>query len=446
MTEKGERAVGFGKEFMWGAASAAYQVEGAFDEDGKGLGIWDALSDGHVKHGENGNCACDHYHRYKEDIALMKKMGLKAYRFSVSWPRIMPEEGVVSEKGIRFYQNLVEELETAGIEPLCTLFHWNLPMWLHEKGGWKHKGIENYFAEYVRIVVQALSNKVSWWMTFNEPACFVTLGYFAGIHAPFEKNQQAEQLAPVLVKNVLLSHGKAVQVIRKEAIRTPRIGIALNAKVYTPPEETEKEIRRAESETFSEKNQMFGYNLWADPMIKGESVSMIKEKIDEQEMQMICQPLDFLGFNSYNSDNYEQGSIFADHAYPGLPRTSMGWPITPDVLYWSIRYLYDRYQIPILVTENGMANLDFVMEDEKVHDPQRISFMKQYLKGVKRAAEEGFPVLGYMYWSLLDNFEWAEGYDKRFGLIYVDYRTQERTLKDSAYWYADVIKNNGEQL
>ena len=216
----------FSKDFIWGAASAAYQVEGAYNEDGKGMGIWDALSDGHVKHGDNGNVACDHYHRYKEDVALMKEMGLKAYRFSVSWPRIIPEEGVVNPKGIEFYQNLVQELLDAGIEPMCTIFHWNLPMWIYEKGGWYCEEISDYFAEYTKVVVEALSDKVSYWMTVNEPACFIGAGYIAGAHAPFEslikgldmskpeaRGQIAQKMA-VLTKNTLLSHGKAVQTIR----------------------------------------------------------------------------------------------------------------------------------------------------------------------------------------------------------------------------------------
>lgn len=232
--------------YLGGASSAAYQLEGAYKEDGKGPGIWDALSDGHVKRNENGNKACDHYHRYKEDVALMKKMGLKAYRFSVSWPRIMPKEGVVNEKGIRFYQNLVRELREAGIEPMCTLFHWNLPLWLHEKGGWACAEISEHFAAYVKVVVQALSDQVSWWMTINEPACFIGLGYLDGIHAPFEKHGVDDAIFPVLVKNVLLSHGKAVQTIRREARTEPKIGMALNAWVYIPAKETEEEIRRAE--------------------------------------------------------------------------------------------------------------------------------------------------------------------------------------------------------
>lgn len=440
----------FANEFLWGAASAAYQVEGAYDADQKGMGIWDALSSGHVKHGENGNVACDHYHRYKEDIALMKKIGLKSYRFSVSWPRIMPQEGQVNEKGLEFYRNLVAELCDAGIEPMCTLFHWNLPMWVYEKGGWHYEGISDIFADYVEQVVNALSDKVTYWMTMNEPACFVGNGYVTGTHAPFENNlsnlDKLGEILPPICKNVLLSHGKAVQVIRKCAKSSPKIGAALNASLMMPWKETKEEIAAAKEATFSENTGFAGMDFWAGPMINGTLSPMLAPFFSEEERKEVNQPLDFLGYNCYNADNYNEYTGPNPAVYPGMPRTAMEWPITPDALYWAVKFFYEKYGLPIMITENGMANLDFVMSDGKVHDPQRIEYMKMYLKGLKRAADEGMPVIGYQYWSILDNFEWAEGYDKRFGLIYVDYRTQERTLKDSALWYADVIAENGACL
>lgn len=444
----------FSKDFIWGAASAAYQVEGAYNEDGKGMGIWDALSDGHVKHGDNGNVACDHYHRYKEDVALMKEMGLKAYRFSVSWPRIIPEEGVVNPKGIEFYQNLVQELLDAGIEPMCTIFHWNLPMWIYEKGGWYCEEISDYFAEYTKVVVEALSDKVSYWMTVNEPACFIGAGYIAGAHAPFEslikgldmskpeaRGQIAQKMA-VLTKNTLLSHGKAAQTIRKYAVKTPQIGMALNGSIYTPWENTETGVAEAKAQTFTENPMVFNLGWWADPMILGTMPPALAPFVNAEELEMIRQPLDFFGYNCYNSNNYSEDWGSNEHVYEGQPRTAMDWPITPDVLYWAAKFIYERYQLPVLITENGMANLDFVMSDGKVHDPQRIDFLQKYIGGLEKVAEEGVPLVGYMYWSILDNFEWAEGYDKRFGLVHVDYQTQKRTRKDSSYWYADVIKRN----
>lgn len=441
--------MGFSKDFLWGASSAAYQIEGAYDEDGKGAGIWDALSTGHVKHGENGNIACDHYHRYKEDIALMKEMGLKAYRFSISWPRIMPQEGKINEKGIMFYKNLVTELINAGIEPLCTIFHWNLPMWLHEKGGWHCEKISDYFAEYTKTVVDALSDKVTYWMTVNEPACFIGNGYVTGMHAPFENCMDLEhpenmlEKVSALSKNVFLAHGKAVSVIRAHAKKSPKIGIALNGFVITPSEESPDEISNAKAATYNEQGGFGSINWWADPMIKGEIPQMMKHLITEEERKIICQPLNFFGFNCYNSANYDEYSGYNAAVYPGMPRTAMGWSITSDVLYWAARFIYERYGLPVLITENGMANVDFIMSDGKVHDPQRIEYMKAYISGLQKAAEEGIPVIGYMYWSVMDNFEWAEGYDYRFGLLYVDYQTQKRIRKDSSYWYSDVISANG---
>lgn len=438
----------FPKSFLWGAASAAYQVEGAYAEDGKGPGIWDALSDGHVQHGENGNVACDHYHRYREDVALMKEMGLKSYRFSVSWPRVMPAPGVVNEKGLDFYRSLVAELRAAGIEPLCTLFHWNLPMWMHEQGGWHNPAVADAFAEYVGVVVDALSDQVRYWMTINEPACFIGNGYVTGVHAPFEKTldkplpEMFANLA-VLTRNCLLAHGKAVQVIRARAKTPPKIGMALNGAVYLPAEETEEAIAAARALTFPEQPFFSHFSWWADPMVLGKAPAGLEQALSAQDLAVIHQPLDFFGFNCYQSNDYDEYTGPNPAVYPGMPRTSMGWPITPDALYWAVRFLGERYGLPLLVTENGMANTDFVMTDGKVHDPQRIDFLQRYLTGLQRAAEEGADLIGYCYWSLLDNFEWAEGYDKRFGLVYVDYPTQRRIPKDSAAWYAEVIRRNG---
>ncbi|MDR1642975.1 MAG: beta-glucosidase [Clostridiales bacterium] len=440
--------MGFSEGFIWGAASAAHQVEGAYDEDGKGLGIWDALSAGHVKHGENGNVACDHYHRFKEDIALMKEIGIKAYRFSVSWPRIVPEPGKVNEKGLQFYKELVQELKEAGIEPMCTLFHWNLPMWLHELGGWRYEGISDAFAEYAKIVVEALSDKVEKWMTLNEPTCFIGLGYGIGVHAPFEKGiekPQDEMKADIasLSKNALLAHGKAAKAIRENAVLPPKIGIAFNGALAAPVSDRPEDIEAARAAT-SPENSFFGnVSWWADPSILGKLPPLLEKVTTPEELAVIYQPLDFFGYNCYNTSNYEDRGGINPAVYPGMPRTAMDWPITPDALYWAAKLFHERYGLPILITENGMANIDFVMSDGKVHDPQRIEYLKGYIGGLQKAAEEGVPVLGYLYWSILDNFEWAEGYDKRFGLIHVDYRTQKRVRKDSSYWYSDVIKNNG---
>ena len=441
----------FPKDFFWGAASAAHQVEGAYNEDGKGLGIWDALCEGKVKHGENGNVACDHYHRYKEDVAIMKELGLKHYRFSISWPRVLPNGiGKVNEAGLQFYKNLVNELVEAGIEPMITLYHWNLPMALYEQGGWKNEQSPEWFEEYTKVIVEALSDKVKYWMTFNEFQIFVGAGYLAGIHAPFE--QDPNSLLSI-TKNVLLAHGKSVKAIRKYAKQEVKVGIAPTGSSFVPEDESPESIEFARSMTFGSKMAMFGNQYWADPIVLGvfpeecwKQFGLESSPISEEELKEIHQPLDFYGFNVYQSSNYQDYEGKNPDRPTGVPISTMDWPITPEVLYWSTRFLYERYQLPILITENGMANTDFVMLDGKVHDPQRIDYIHRYLKNLKRAVEEGIPVLGYSYWSIMDNYEWAEGYDRRFGLIYVNYQTLERTVKDSGYWYADVIKTNGENI
>ncbi len=441
--------MGFPEGFLWGAASAAYQVEGAWDADGKGMGIWDALSGGHVAHGENGNTACDHYRRFREDVALMKQLGLKAYRFSVSWPRVMPRQGEINEKGLQFYSDLVDELLAAGIEPMCTVFHWNLPMWLHEKGGWHSEETADAMAAFAGLLSERLSDRVGYWMTLNEPACFIGLGYDAGVHAPFERAALMEEgerrrVLGGLTRTVLLAHGKAVRAIRERACRQVRVGIAMNGRIYTPGDSTD--ASEALAKTFPEEGSVHSVNWWMDAAILGKPCRSLAPFLSEEDLGILCQRMDFLGFNCYNSSDYEDFTGPNPKVFPGMPRTAMGWPITPEVLCWAARYLYGRYRLPVLITENGMANTDFVMSDGKVHDPQRIEYLKGYLTGLEKAAEEGIPLIGYLYWSILDNFEWAAGYDKRFGLIHVDYRTQERTLKDSALWYARVIATNGAAL
>lgn len=438
----------FSQDFLWGAASAAYQIEGAYDEDGKGPSIWDALSDGHIAHGDSGRIACDHYHRFREDVALMKQIGLKAYRFSISWPRVMPEEGKVNEKGLDFYRSLVDELLSAGITPLCTLYHWDLPLWVHEKGGWLSDSVSEEFAAFAAVVVEALSDKVSYWMTFNEGTSFIGEGYLHGTHAPFESipagsEEEAEKVL-ILTKNLLLAHARAARVIRETAILPPQIGIATDSTLFMPESETEEDIQKAREKTFADNLNHYYLNWWLDPIMKGEAHPRLHKMLSASEMALIHQPLDFLGWNCYLANNYNDSPDAKP--WPGMPRTNMGWAVTPDALYWGVRFIHERYGLPIIISENGVAIIDFKMDDGRVHDPQRIQFMKWYLRGLKRAADEGYPIKGYMAWSIMDNLEWAHGFDKRFGLIYVDFRTQERILKDSAYWYADLIQTNGESL
>ncbi|MBQ9713951.1 MAG: family 1 glycosylhydrolase [Clostridia bacterium] len=436
--------MGFSKDFFWGAASASHQIEGAYLEDGKTLNIWDAFVEGHVARGDDGKVACDHYHRYKEDVALMKKIGLKSYRFSISWARIFPDDsGKINEKGLQFYKNLVNELIEAGIKPMCTLYHWDMPMWVFEKGGWEKEENIPYFVRYAEACVKELSDKIEYWLTFNEPEAFISAGYESGEHAPFL--QLSGERVKAITRNVMLAHGRAVLAMRKAAARPIKIGTAHAACVTSPANETPEEIEKARVSTF-ETDRPYFCSWWADPVFLGKRQAGTNYLSDE-DLKIIHQPLDFYAFNMYNADGYGAPKNQSNpRSYPGYPLTAMDWPITPECLYWGARFCYERYGLPIMITENGMANLDFIMLDGEVHDPQRIDYVHRHLLGLKRAADEGVPVIGYQYWSIMDNFEWALGYSRRFGLIYVDYPTQRRILKDSALFYAEVIKTNGENL
>lgn len=448
----------FPENFMWGAASASYQIEGGWQEDGKGPSIWDVMSKepGRMSRGESGDVASDHYHHMREDVALLKEMGLKTYRFSISWSRVLPEGiGKVNEKGLQFYSDLVDELLGAGIQPLVTLYHWDLPYALYEKGGWKNPDIIQWFGEYVKVVVEALSDRVEYWITINEPQMFIGLGYLIGVHAPFEKCFPQELIA--ISHNVLMAHGNAVKIIRAYAKRTPKVGMSPTGDVFLPDGDTEEAIQTAREKSFAFDPFAFtmGNSWWADPVFLGNypkaAYEMYPEEmkiVKQEDLELISQPLDFYGFNAYNGTvpfgREENG--YSEYGYPGSPKTTCGWDVTPSVLYWSPKFLYERYQLPILVTENGMAGMDWISLDGRVHDMQRIDFLHRYLLELKKAIEEGIPVLGYTCWSAMDNLEWNRGYEMRFGLIYIDYRTQKRTIKDSGYWYKKVIESNGQSL
>ncbi len=427
--------------FLWGAAGAAYQVEGAWDEDGKAPSIWDALCEGRIAHGDDGRTACDHYHRFPEDVALMKAIGLKSLRFSVSWPRVIPSPGKVNEKGLDFYVRLVKALAENGIEPLCTLYHWDMPLWVYEKGGWENEETAELFAAYTETVVKALSPWVRYWFTFNEPQIFIGMGYHTGEHPPFLTEPAT---LPRVSRNVMLAHGKAVEIIRARAVRPPLIGFAPTGSVCLPLDGSEEEIERARAQSYPDDCGPRDNNWWADPIVLGRIPRPLRGTVTEKDLETICRPLDFYAFNVYFANDLmgADGKPLTRHA-PGRPRTAMGWPVTPEVMYWAARFHYERYRLPLMITENGMAAYDFRSEDGRVHDPQRAAFIRTYLKQLEKAMAEGVPVIGYQYWSLLDNFEWTCGYDMRFGLIYVDFVTKERVPKDSAREYARIIRENG---
>ena len=451
----------FRKDFVWGAATAAYQIEGAAYEGGKGRSVWDAACEnGHfVFNRHSAKVGCDHYHRFREDVALMKEMGLKAYRFSVNWPRLMPHgTGDVNPDGVRFYNELIDELLKAGIEPYITVFHWEYPYDLFLRGGWLNPDIGNWFAGYTEAVVKCLGDRVTHWITFNEPQCFLGLGYGDGSHAPGYILPEAEIIR--CVHNSLIAHGKAADVLRAAGGDRFRIGYVSTMQSAVPAEETEECIAAARVALFCAKPEvpiLWNITMVADPLYLGEYPSDLLERLEkglpagwENDMALISRPLDFFGINIY------QGKRFRVHT-DGLPElappktgeahTANLWGFEPEILRWGPRFLYERYKKPVVVTENGMAAADWVHRDGKVHDPDRIDYLARCLSGLEKAVtEDKIQAEGYFCWSLLDNFEWSFGYRDRFGLVYVDYGTQERILKDSALWYGEVARTNGASL
>ena len=448
----------FNKDFVWGAATAAYQIEGAYRQDGKGLSIWDvaAHSEGFVKNGDTGDGACDHYNRYKEDVKIMKEIGIKGYRFSIAWTRVLPEGiGRINQKGLDFYDKLIDQLLENDIHPYATLFHWDYPMELYIRGGWLNPDSPKWFAEYAKIIVDRLSDRVTYWFTLNEPQCFIGMGHSEGKHAPGIRLPLSQVLTAG--HNALLAHGMAVDVIRKNAKQPSKIGYAPCGLIKIPATNNEKDIAAARKATFSvvEKDH-WNNTWWMDPVFLGEypqdGLKLFEEDLPhfgEDDFKIISQPIDFCGVNIYHSEKVKEdnnGGFAIERVMEGRARTALHWSVTPESLYWGPKFLYERYQKPIFITENGLSNCDWVALDGKIHDPQRIDFLHRYLRAYKQAAEEGIPLEGYFCWSLMDNFEWAEGYDERFGLVHVDFQTLKRTKKDSAYWYKEVIATNGINL
>lgn len=449
----------FKKDFVWGAATAAYQVEGAAYEDGKGLSIWDVFSheDGKVWEGNTGDISADHYHRLEEDIQIMKQLGLKAYRFSLSWPRIIPAGiGKINEKGLEFYDRLINLLKENDIEPYVTLFHWDLPYALHQQGGWMNPQIPDWFAEYTKVVVERFSDRVSHWMTINEPQIFIGFGYIEGIFAPGLKVLKRDYVQAI--HNTLLAHGKAVQTIRKYSKQPCKISFATCGAFTIPNTNSEQDIAAAKAALFNfePKHVAWNMSLWMDPIYlktyPKEYIEHFGEYLPENymdDMEIIGQELDFIGVNIYNGNYIEMGPDGKHQISKqpiGYDITACNWNIVPKIMYWSSKFFYERYKLPIIITENGLSLHDKIHLDSKVHDLDRIDFLNRYLLELRNAAKDGVPIDGYFHWSLLDNFEWASGYRERFGLVYVNYETSERTIKDSGYWYKQVIETNGENL
>lgn len=433
----------FPSNFLWGAATAAYQVEGAWNEDGKGESIWDRFSHtpGKVKNGDTGDVACDHYHRYPEDIALMRQLGLKGYRFSISWPRIFPNgAGLVNPAGLDFYDRLVDRLLAANIQPFATLYHWDLPQALEDQGGWRNRDTTSYFADYTATMVKRLGDRVKHWATFNEPGVVAYVGHFwGGGHAPgFNDEKIANQVA----HHLMVAHGQAVQTIRSidSALNA---GIVLNIWPHEPASENPKDIAAAEK-AWQESTEL----VFLDPIFRGHyppawlrKTGDAAPKVAPGDIALIGQKLDFLGINYYARVRIDANGRAAP--LENAEYTEMNWEVHAEALYRILVRMSREYHLPPLyITENGAAFKDEVSADGKVHDPRRQAYLKEHFIEAHKAMQAGVDMRGYFVWSLMDNFEWAEGYTKRFGLIHIDYETQKRTLKDSAEWYTKVIREN----
>jgi beta-glucosidase len=444
--------------FIWGAAAASYQIEGAWNEGGKGLSIWDvhAHQPGSIWGNHTGDVACDHYHRYQEDIDLMEGIGLNAYRLSISWPRILPNgTGTVNKPGLDFYDKLIDELLSRKIDPCVTLFHWDFPQQLFLRGGWLNADSPKWFAEYTKLVVDRFSDRVTQWITLNEPQCFIGLGHLTGEHAPGLKLSLSEAL--LAGHHSLMAHGMAVEVIRTRARKKPQVGWAPAMTCSFPKTNSPANIAAARQHTMSVSGDNFWNNTWwADAPILGHypeeglrAYGDAVPKFQQSDFNIIHQPLDFYGCNVYTGvpvEADENGKPRVCDFPVGHPQTAFLWKVAPEAAYWGPKFLSERYQLPIVITENGMANHDWISVDGEVHDPSRIDFLTRYLRQIEKAIVDGVDIRGYFHWSIMDNFEWAEGYKHRFGLIHVDYQTQKRTLKDSAHWYRELICTRGGVL
>ncbi|MCX7799809.1 MAG: GH1 family beta-glucosidase [Fimbriimonadales bacterium] len=448
----------FADGFAWGVATAAYQIEGAATGDGRGPCVWDMFcrKPGAVYHGHNGDIACDHYRLWREDVALMRELGVRAYRFSVSWPRVLPEGvGTVNEAGLEFYDRLVDALLEAGIQPWVTLFHWDFPLSLYHRGGWLNPDSASWFADYAEIVARRLGDRVRHWMTLNEPQCFISLGLQSGHHAPGDRLRFDEVL--LASHHTLVASGKATQVLRAHSPGC-RVGVvpAIGPGIPKDPQSAADREAAARRTFDAAPDSLWGMGWWIDPIVFGRYPDQALEtfgekapKATDEQMRAISEPIDFIGLNVYTGWEVsadEEGRAAASPEPQGAPKTMMDWIVDDRCLYWGPRQFWERYGKPIAITENGLAGMDWVALDGKVHDPQRIDYTRRHLRQLAQAAQEGVQVLGYLHWSFLDNFEWAFGYNRRFGLVYVDYATQRRVPKDSFHWYAETIRCNGSNL
>ncbi|MET7711794.1 GH1 family beta-glucosidase [Streptomyces sp. NPDC005407] len=444
--------------FRWGTATAAYQIEGAATEDGRTPSIWDTFcrTPGKVRNGDSGDIAADHYHRMREDIALMKQLGVTDYRFSVAWPRVQPTgRGPAVQKGLDFYRRLTDELLEAGIRPVATLYHWDLPQELEDAGGWPQRETARRFGDYAGIMADALGDRVATWTTLNEPWCAAFLGYGSGVHAPGRTSASASLRAAHYFN---LAHGLAAQVLHTALPSTSEISLTLNLHAVRPLTDSAADLDAAR------RIDAVGNRIFLDPVFHGRiPEDLVRDTaavtdwafVQDGDLEVISTPIDSLGINYYSPTVVGSGSSDSPSPWAGAeehvrflpapgPRTAMDWPVDADGLYELLTRLRDDLPgVPLVITENGAAYDDYADPSGEVHDPERVEYLRAHLSAVHRAIGAGADVRGYFLWSLLDNFEWAYGYSKRFGIVHVDFATQRRTFKDSARWYGDVIARGG---
>jgi beta-glucosidase len=444
--------------FRWGTATAAYQIEGAATEDGRTPSIWDTFcrTPGKVRNGDSGDIAADHYHRMREDVALMKQLGVTDYRFSIAWPRVQPTgRGPAVQKGLDFYRRLTDELLEAGIRPVATLYHWDLPQELEDAGGWPQRETARRFGDYAGIMADALGDRVATWTTLNEPWCAAFLGYGSGVHAPGRTSASASLRAAHYLN---LAHGLAAQVLHTALPSTSEISLTLNLHAVRPLTDSAADLDAAR------RIDAVGNRIFLDPVFHGRiPEDLVRDTaavtdwafVQDGDLEVISTPIDSLGINYYSPTVVGAGSSDSPSPWAGAeehvrflpapgPRTAMDWPVDADGLYeLLIRLRDDLPGVPLVITENGAAYDDYADPSGEVHDPERVEYLRAHLSALHRAIGAGADVRGYFLWSLLDNFEWAYGYSKRFGIVHVDFATQRRTFKDSARWYGDVIARGG---
>jgi beta-glucosidase len=438
----------FPESFVWGVATSSYQIEGAHDQGGRSPSIWDTFSytEGKVLSGHTGDRACEHYERYADDIRLLSQLGIQHYRFSVSWSRIFPQRGMLNEQGLAFYQALLDECRAYGIKPLMTIYHWDLPQWLQDEGGWVNRLSIDCFLEYAQVLFARFGEEVPMWNTLNEPWCAAILGYGVGVHAPGHTDWREAMIAS---HHLLVAHGLTIRLYRELGL-SGQIGITLNLD--------HNESATEDSADQEARSRHDGYlNRWfLDPLFKGDYPKDMKAwyiprigKLDfiaAGDMEVIGEPGDFLGINYYTRAIVREGNshpfLRTDQVMPeGCIVTDMGWEVHPESLYKLLCRIQDEYtDLPLYITENGAAQDDYLI-DGKVADSARISYLSSHLEQAHRFIKRGGRLQGYYLWSFLDNFEWAFGYEKRFGMVYVDFETLVRTPKQSAYWYQDIVQS-----